>query len=776
MGEGIFISMDIQSQIQAEMASRGISLPNFILNGQIQRGRNDNGSVWAIGFDNVTKSGKRFATVICGDWKKDSKYVFHTDGDYTDVDMADIRRSQVRQQQAAEQELAKARREARSEAIKIWNNGNVEGTHEYLQHKQIMGLCGAKIHHNFDGEKLLIMPIIDVDGRIHGLQKIDEAGKKRFIKGQSNKGHFIEVPCYTPARSAAEVYVCEGFATGCSIHMATGKPVVCAMNAGNLSAVCWALKQKYPTIKIIIAADNDRKDKTCNIGKEKAYAAAQEIGAKLVFPVFQSNNEDLSDFNDVHVNSGLGEVANQLKNYEEIEQYNLAPVTLAAQFLEAYKMYSNDKNRLVAWRSDFYQYTGTHYKKLNRSDLENDVLKFLQMHPIVRYKAKPSLARDVFANVEAKVNAKSDRSIPFWISFPELPIDDVITLKNGVIDLADVKNLSDIKLLPHCSDLLQTTCLDFEFNPEAQCSEWLKFLDKMVPNKDTQKSLQCWLGYNLVFDTTFQKFAIFFGEGANGKTVLCTVLKALLGSQNVSAVNLEAFDPKRTFNIAMTSGKLANVVEELNVSSKAEEGELKKFVSGGLMTVERKGQDPFEMTPSARLTFATNVLPRFADSSQGLWRRLLLFPFKVQILDPKDQDRKFVDIQYWKSSGELPGIFNWALEGLLRLRVNKAFTVSNEMREAVGSFEKESNPTREFLLDSCDAVNGAELSTTELYEKYKAYMLCCGHQPLAMNLFTNEVKLAFPNVQKSKNAKMVAGNRYHVWHNLNLKLGVGGVV
>lgn len=770
------MSMDIQTQVQAEMATRGINIPNFILNGQIQRGKNDNNSVWAVGYENVTKSGKHFATVICGDWKKDSKYVFHTDGDYTDVDMVDIRRHQVRQQQAAEEELIKARREARREAANIWNNGSTEGTHLYLQNKQIMGLCGAKIHHNLNGEKLLIMPIIDVDGRIHGLQKIDEDGKKRFIKGQSNKGHFIEVPCYISARNAPEVYVCEGFVTGCSIHMATGKPVICAMNAGNISAVCWALKQKNPAMKIIIAADNDRKNKDCNIGKEKSYAAAQEVNAKLVSPVFHSGNEELSDFNDVHVNSGLGEVANQLKNYEEVEPCNLPPVTLAAQFLETYKMYSNNQNRLVAWRSDFYQYTGTHFKKLNRSDFENDVLKFLQAHPIVWYKAKPSLARDVLANIEAKVNTKSDHSIPFWIPFPELPVDNFITLKNGVIDLDGVKNTSDIKLLPHCSDLLQITCLGFEFNPKAQCCEWLKFLNKMVPNKETQKSLQEWIGLNLVFDTTFQKFAIFFGEGANGKTVICAVMKALLGSQNVSAVNLEAFDPKRTFNIAMTSGKLANVVEELNVSSKAEEGELKKFVSGGLMTVERKGQDPFEMTPSARLTFATNVLPRFTDSSQGLWRRLLLFPFKVQILDPKDQDRKLVDVEFWKSSGELSGILNWALEGLLRLRQNKAFTISDDMREAARSFEKESNPTREFLMDVCEVVNGAELVTTDLYEKYKAYMHSCGSSPLGETKFANEVRLAFPTVEKSKDAKIIAGVRHRVWSNLSIKIGVGGVV
>lgn len=773
--KGITLSK-IAELITMELASKGFYPKNLILDGTINRfDREGHSNAWCIGFQNTTESGKHFGVIIFGDWREGSKHKFYTDGNYSELEKSEINHFVIKQQEVANQKLNEDHKKARHEAKEIWNQSYPVKIHPYLVKKQITEALGARAYPEFDSEQDLILPIVNVYGEIQGVQTIWNNGTKRFVKGLAKKGHFIILPIGFNLKDAEEIYICEGFSTGASIQMATGKPVVCALDAGNLSSVCWAIKEFSTTLKIIIAGDDDR-ERNPNVGREKSLLAAQEIGAKLVFPKFNADDKDLTDFNDIHVKYGISEVAMQLTKFEEVQIYVPPSVILASQFLNANKMNYEDKTRIISWRKDFFQFCGTHYQKLIESDFVNDVLKFLQKHPIVWSKAKLSLAKDVLGNIEAKVNVKSEKSMPFWISNPDLSIGDSITLKNGVVDLTDVKNISEVKLSPHCSDLLQITCLDFDFEPEAQCPEWLSFLDKMIPDIETQKALQEWFGYNLVFDTTFQKFAIFFGKGANGKTVCCTVLKTLLGSSNISAVNLEAFDPKRTFNMAMTAGKLANIVEELNVSSKAEEGELKKFVSGGLMTVERKGKDPFEMTPTARLTFVTNVLPNFSDSSDGLWRRLLLFPFNVQILDPNDQKREYVEEKFWIRSGELSGIFNWALEGLLRLRAKKGFTVSSEMREAAGNFEVESNPTREFLLDSCELSNGAELSTTELYEKYKSHMASCGYQALGTSRFANEVKLAFPNIQKSKDAKLIAGVRCRIWNKLSLKHGVGGVV
>lgn len=765
-------SVNVLTQITAEMASKGFYPKDLNLNGELTRfDRNGNDNAWCVAHENRTKSGKLFGVVIYADWKEDVRYKYCTEQNYSEEDKIEINHFLIRKQEEATQEREKEQREARQEAKKLWNAGQTAETHKYLEKKKISNSLGAKTV-KIQNSNLLIVPIINVYGDIQGLQKIKESGEKRFIKGQAIKGNFIVLPVGHSLKDKQTIYVCEGYATGVSIHEATKQPVICALSAQNLSSVCWALKEYNPQLDLIVAGDNDQKNPV-NIGRTKATLAAQETNSKLVFPKFQKEDDDGSDWNDVCVKYGLQEVIRQLALFEEVEAHQPLPTILASQFLETKKMTFDDKNRLVVWRKEFYQFTGKFYKRLIDSDLLNDVLSFLQKHPIAWSKSKPSLAKDVLGLIESKANVKSENPHPFWISNVRLSVKDIITLSNGIIDLSNVKNNADVQLLPHSSDLLQTTCLDFDYDPKGRCGKWQNFLDDMLPDNETQRSLQEWFGYNLVFDTTFQKFALFFGQGANGKTVCCIVLKALLGEKNISAVNVEAFDPKRTFNIASTVGKLANIVEELNSDSKTAEGELKKFVSGGIITVERKGKDPFEMVPTARLTFATNTLPKFSDSSNALWRRLLLYPFKKQILDSSKQDRRLVDPQFWIDSGELSGIFNWALEGLLRLRQSGEFTESSEMKEALGNFEKDSNPTREYILDNCELSQGFELSTLELYEKYRKFMLDSGIQPLPINVFLKEVKLVFPDIVKSKNAKLIKGKRVRFWYNLSLKDGVG---
>lgn len=770
------ISHNLYGQIVPALAVQNYNPKNFKLDGTFYRfDRNGKDNGWAIGYESTTRNGKPFGVVVYGDWKTNEKHQFQTNFEYNEKDKIEISRFFVQKKEEVNFKLKILVEVAARNALETYSKAKINEPHAYLTKKKIDSITGLKVEDIFGQGKKLTLPVTHIYGHLRGLQQIDQDGNKRFLPGQENKGNFIRIPEAMDLRYVDELYICEGFATGASIHLATKKFVICAMNASNIAAVCWKIKQFKPEIDITIVGDDDRFGST-NVGRAKATKAAEETASKLVFPKFQPGDNESTDMNDIHVKHGLPEVLRQLSLFEEVAVHQPLPTILAAQFLKSKNMNYHGENRLVAWRKEFYQFTGKFYKKLIESDLFNDILLFLQKHPIAWTKSKPSLARDVIGLVEAKTNVKSENPLPFWISDVTLLVKDVITLNNGIIDLSNVKNINEVQLQPHSSDLLQTTCLDFDFDPKGKCEKWKKFLDDMLPDKETQRSLQEWFGYNLVFDTSFQKFALLYGQGANGKTVCCIVLKALIGEKNISAVNLEAFDPKRTFNIAATMGKLANIVEELNSNSKAEEGELKKFVSGGVITVERKGKDPFEMVPTARLTFATNTLPRFSDSSNALWRRLLLYPFKKQILDSSKQDRRLVDPQFWIDSGELSGIFNWALEGLLHLRKTGEFTVSSEMKQALGGFESESNPTRSFLLESCTCSKGSELNANTLYEKYHRAMLKSGYQPLGTMAFTKEVKLAFPDVEKSEHTKTIQGERVRVWYNLVLKDGVGGFV
>ncbi len=241
-----------------------------------------------------------------------------------------------------------------------------------------------------------------------------------------------------------------------------------------------------------------------------------------------------------------------------------------------------------------------------------------------------------------------------------------------------------------------------------------------------------------------------------------------MGAENVSAVSLEQFNPIRTFPLAALVNKLANIAEELGEIDKSAEGLLKQIVTGGLVTIERKHKDAFEFVPTARLTFATNVLPKFRDRSSGLWRRLLLIGFPNQILDESKQDKNLASPDWWASTGELSGIFNWALEGLLRLIQRDRFVEPQECVALKNDYRNESNSALMFLLESCALKDGKTIASNKLYATYRVWVEQSGGAGLAQILFTKEVKKAFSGIYLTENPqRQPGGTRSRDWLGLD---------
>lgn len=156
----------------------------------------------------------------------------------------------------------------------------------------------------FKDKRTLIVPIRDGIGTLTSLQFIyanKVKDNKRF------KSHGKVQGCYYSfgGKPTDTLLICEGFATGASLFAATGHPVAVAFNAGNLEAVARVLLSKFPDIRIIVCADNDRFNDKGNVGMIKATAAMVAIGGYLATPFFQSDEGKLTDFNDLHQNEGI---------------------------------------------------------------------------------------------------------------------------------------------------------------------------------------------------------------------------------------------------------------------------------------------------------------------------------------------------------------------------------------------------------------------------------------------------------------------------------------
>jgi putative DNA primase/helicase len=163
---------------------------------------------------------------------------------------------------------------------------------------------GVKCHDlKVDAAGVLIVPMRDTAGTLHSLQTIAPDGDKRFMTGGRVKGCYHSI-----GKPAGVLVICEGYATGASIHECTDHAVAVAFNAGNMAPVATALHSKYPGLKIIIAADDDHLTDG-NPGVDKATAAAQAVGGLLAVPSFPAGRGDKdTDFNDLHQLAGADAV------------------------------------------------------------------------------------------------------------------------------------------------------------------------------------------------------------------------------------------------------------------------------------------------------------------------------------------------------------------------------------------------------------------------------------------------------------------------------------
>lgn len=172
---------------------------------------------------------------------------------------------------------------AAQKAAWIWANAKACTEHPYLTRKRIKPYC-IKLW----GECLAI-PLYGESGSIVNLQFIQPDGAKRFLTGGRKKECFFTIGDFGDI-----VLICEGFATGASLHQDTGKAVMVAFDAGNLKPVAEVIWLKYPNAEIIIAGDNDES----GAGQKSANEAALAVGGKVLIPPVEG-----MDWND-YVNSG----------------------------------------------------------------------------------------------------------------------------------------------------------------------------------------------------------------------------------------------------------------------------------------------------------------------------------------------------------------------------------------------------------------------------------------------------------------------------------------
>lgn len=313
--------MDFINQFKLALLEFGLTAPHEIIaDGKRHRFSSDGSAKdkngWYILYSDNLPAG------AFGCWKLgiNEKWKSNEKKTYTPEQRAEYaQRIKDVEQERADAEL-RDRQAAAAQASDMWARaGDVPEDHPYITRKQIKPI-GIK---SLDGE--LLIPVMQGRDMV-GLQRIpyEVGGVKKPIYGTPMQGSCFYIGL---SKSSHTVVIVEGYATGISVHMATNLAVVVAFNAGNLTHVAKKIREVMPSVKIIIAADDDWKTNVagvaCNVGMIAASDAASVVGGTIKKPVFNSDRDDKdTDFNDLHVSQGLTAVSD-IFNDESLVEFEL---------------------------------------------------------------------------------------------------------------------------------------------------------------------------------------------------------------------------------------------------------------------------------------------------------------------------------------------------------------------------------------------------------------------------------------------------------------------
>jgi putative DNA primase/helicase len=292
---------------------------------------------------------------------------------------------------------------------------------------------------------------------------------------------------------------------------------------------------------------------------------------------------------------------------------------------------------------------------------------------------------------------------------------DAVNVLNGELHWND----AEWELRPHCREHYRTTQIPLVYDPQAKCTRFIKFLDEIFEGdqdgKDKAQAVLEMIGYTLVSHARFERFALLIGSGANGKSVVLEVVRALVGRENVVAVQPSQFGNK--FQRAHLHLKLANLVTEIAEGGEIADAELKAITSGELTTAEHKNKDPFDFTPFCTCWFGANHMPHTRDFSDALFRRALVIPFNRTFKAGVDADPHLKS----KLLDELPGIMNLALQAFGNVLKRESFTEPQSCLDAKAEWRKEADQAAQFVEDKCVLNTKYETTSAALYDEYKTW-------------------------------------------------------
>jgi P4 family phage/plasmid primase-like protien len=288
---------------------------------------------------------------------------------------------------------------------------------------------------------------------------------------------------------------------------------------------------------------------------------------------------------------------------------------------------------------------------------------------------------------------------------------DGIAFRNGFVRVT----AEGITFTPPSPDHRATAYLDFDYDPAAECPEWIavnrRLFELDADADDKRRLFQEFIGACVAgVPCRFARCLVMSGGGNNGKNVVADIISEHLFPPAVVSTLTPQSWAKPEFLSRLRDSRL-NVVNEMPANDIQAGDVFKAVVDGNSVTAKDLYAAPYTMKPRAGHLFLCNSLPGTRDNSHGFWRRMLVLEFKRNFSTHPDESGRLRTKDEVKADllKELPGIMLWALHGAVRLLKQASYTIPASHHRAMSEWRMETDQVAAFVDDACKLDGGSTL-------------------------------------------------------------------
>jgi putative DNA primase/helicase len=442
---------------------------------------------------------------------------------------------------------------------------------------------------------------------------------------------------------------------------------------------------------------------------------------------------------------------------------------------------------LIRYRNTWYVWTGTKYRKLDAEEVRTELWQFLSEAVAWEKETETTKDEDGQTQTSVKMVKRRFRPEPNDVSklsdalmhYPELRVPgevsapawlpgthpavvgakthspgDLRACSNGLVDI-----ITGEKFL-HTPYFLTMNSVDYLYDPEAERPRFEKFLDEVWPGSSTQRPddfddwsdeqkdpqlrrelVQEIFGYLLSSDARKQKLFLFTGKPRSGKGTLARVLKGLVGEDNVIGFALDSLDNE--FGLEDLIDKQVAIVGDARLDGKSHKAVTRLLSISGedKITINRKHEKKWLGTLGVRFLILTNPLLNFTDASGVIATRFIPVVFS-ESFEGRENENLTAELLT-----ELPGILNWAIEGLKRLRARGHFVLPPSSLDVIVKLKRKAAPVLNFIDDECELGPNYQIKRDDLYPIYQGWCETNGHHPMSKTAFVSALEDADPSIK-----------------------------